>query len=555
MEQVRAILEVLKKYHFWILCGLIVILCFVSWFLATSDEAQRYQARKTAIDGQFSLVGKISSNSQHPSEKYNQQISDLESGTLTSEVSNASTHLYRDMRENNPLPMVFTDKTAQDGFKEAFEKIWRPMEEIEKLPPSQQLEELYRNRYRDHIDKHFPELFKLIDRRREAEIPDNPAASAPQYSGGMRGRRGPPNRDGRPGRVAVDQTKKMVGTVDWIDADEKIQTFLTRYAGAATPTTLDIAMAQEELWVYETLLKVIRNTNDVGPDPRHSDKEYKKPDSHNTARIKQILSMDIGRDAVEKWKKCESALFTVPGEGSTDAGAAGALPTGPSGPRAAREAAGQSGPGPMPGVSPLADRYVDDKGKPLTDPTQQPYGEFRMMPINLKLVIEQKDIPRLLAECANSAMRIDVRGVRILAEEPPPADLSTADSAASGTTTGETTPPPPPTPTPRSRSRYMDPRRGGPAMEPAGAKGDSDFSEDSADPVYPSVPVEVQGIIYIYNPPHIKAPDETAGGNGGQAASPTTSGGAPAGVAPTAPSAPGTVTNPPSTTPASGGRP
>ncbi len=43
-----------------------------------------------------------------------------------------------------------------------------------------------------------------------------------------------------------------------------------------------------------------------------------------------------------------------------------------------------------------------------------------MMPINLKVVIEQKDIPRLLAECANSAMRIDVRGVRILVQQPRP---------------------------------------------------------------------------------------------------------------------------------------
>ena len=66
-------------------------------------------------------------------------------------------------------------------------------------------------------------------------------------------------------------------------------------------------------------------------------------------------------------------------------------------------------PGASSSGSSLAGRYVDDKGKPLTDPNQQPYEEFRMMPIDLKVVIEQKDIPRLLAECANSAMRIDVR--------------------------------------------------------------------------------------------------------------------------------------------------
>ena len=37
------------------------------------------------------------------------------------------------------------------------------------------------------------------------------------------------------------------------------------------PSTLDIMLAQEELWVYETLLKVIRNTNDIGPDQKHAE--------------------------------------------------------------------------------------------------------------------------------------------------------------------------------------------------------------------------------------------------------------------------------------------
>ena len=43
MEKFRAFLEVLKKYHFWVLCGLIVLLSFGSWFLATSDEEKQYR--------------------------------------------------------------------------------------------------------------------------------------------------------------------------------------------------------------------------------------------------------------------------------------------------------------------------------------------------------------------------------------------------------------------------------------------------------------------------------------------------------------------------------
>ena len=237
------------------------------------------------------------------------------------------------------------------------------------------------------------------------------------------------------------------------------------------------------------------------------------------ARIKQILAMDIGKDAVDSWSKCEKALFTLPGEAGGGRAAtpaadrrAAAMP--PCRPAACGRPATSSG------VSPLAGRYVDDKGKPLADPTQQPYGEFRMMPINLKVVIEQKEIPRLLAECANSAMRIDVRRVRILVEEPPPVDLPRRMRL-------QAAPPRPKQPRLRQLRRQPPlrpdrPRRGRRLIawrirrswvpdgggnpgamesEASGRGASSPTSEESADPVYPPVPVEVQGIIYIYNPP------------------------------------------------------
>ena len=49
MEQFRAFLEKLKNYHFWVLCGLILLLSFVSWFLATSDEAKRFGAARPRL--------------------------------------------------------------------------------------------------------------------------------------------------------------------------------------------------------------------------------------------------------------------------------------------------------------------------------------------------------------------------------------------------------------------------------------------------------------------------------------------------------------------------
>ena len=83
MEKLRAALEVLNKYHFWILCGLIVALSFGSWYWAIANEEKDYGDRQKAIDGTCSLVDKITKNNEHPSPDYIKEIQ--ESGKRHSE--------------------------------------------------------------------------------------------------------------------------------------------------------------------------------------------------------------------------------------------------------------------------------------------------------------------------------------------------------------------------------------------------------------------------------------------------------------------------------------
>ena len=40
MDQLKQALNVVKKYHFWILCGLIVLLYVGVWFMSTSSMSQ-----------------------------------------------------------------------------------------------------------------------------------------------------------------------------------------------------------------------------------------------------------------------------------------------------------------------------------------------------------------------------------------------------------------------------------------------------------------------------------------------------------------------------------
>jgi hypothetical protein len=566
MEKVRIALEVLKKYHFWILLSLIVLITFGTWYMATSDRADQFTKRVSAIKSQFDLMTTISGTQNHPSENSNHAIDFRVTGdtanvtddikkmalinsfseSLTGNVSAAAQRLFDDQRKTFKLPVIYPNVPGdQTRFEEDFWKVWdHKIEDIEK-PPAEatnkeqyELEKVFRLQYRDQIKEIFPELFKRIDLRTVAEGVGNAPAA-----------------DGRGGRVAPgagdDPSKQVTGVLDWPGADDLIRRFQN---WNDIPTTIQIMLAQEDLWVYEALLNVIRNTNNCAPD---KDKNYQPPASHKDAPIKKIDALEIGNDAAQSWAACENSVFVFSGDTGGGSAATGTGPqSSPSmgtmpgsshgqaqylGGAAAATSSGGSG-----GTtsSLLAGRYVDNSGKPLADPTQQPNQEFRMMPVNLRVVMEQKALPRLLVECANSNMRIDVRAVRILAEKPPAFDVNGSSTGGDAPAAAATASVPQLGSSPEGRPRTMGGRGmgrmpgGGPGLGQMQHSNDTTSSEEAADPTAPPVPVEIQGIIYIYNPP---SPQSTNGAAApGRAAAPA----APAatGPNPTAPAAPGAAT-------------
>jgi len=140
-------------------------------------------------------------------------------------------------------------------------------------------------------------------------------------------------------------------------------------------------------------------------------------------------------------------------------------------------------------------RYVDDKGRPLPYDTEfpytkHPYAEFKMMPIRMNLVMDQRRLPKLLVECANSNMPIQVRRVRIMKSQGGSLDLGAGAAPAAGAGRGPAGPL-------RGMAAPAMPRPGGGGggVRPTGDK-------DEGGPY--DIPVEIQGVIYIYNPPDIE---------------------------------------------------
>jgi hypothetical protein len=195
------------------------------------------------------------------------------------------------------------------------------------------------------------------------------------------------------------------------------------------------------------------------------------------------------------------------------------LPTATSTPANAQNPAGPSGTETKSADELLLEkRYVDEKGKPLPKEKTFPYPknletEYKMMPIRMSLVIDQRELPKLLAECANSDMPIEVRRIRFIksTEDTP----MTATPRAGGGTMG------PPPPGAMGPGGMMGPQgRMGPGMGPGmgypppgymppptptaptgGAPADMGNLPQEAGQY--DIPVEIYAILYIYNPPNI----------------------------------------------------
>jgi hypothetical protein len=119
----------------------------------------------------------------------------------------------------------------------------------------------------------------------------------------------------------------------------------------------------------------------------------------------------------------------------------------------------------------LSGRYLDPQGNPIDSvgaagPTA--FGiEYKRLPVRMKLLMDQRWLTHLIAECANAPLQVEVREVRI---NPP------ATSSGGGYD---------------SRMGSFAPSRG------SGREG-----EALAFPAEPNVvPVEIKGMIYIFNEP------------------------------------------------------
>jgi hypothetical protein len=333
-------------------------------------------------------------------------------------------------------------------------------------------------RYRNYAKGQFPTLIDIVKAKKIAD-----ATSA---YGGAYGRDGGQASYAAPALDANGNPIEEDYIVEWADQGA----LRAQLEFPQRPSSLQVWITQEDLWVYETLLNAIKKTNEAAGASR--------PDN---AAIRVIQALEVGQKAAPFAREPGAIMIpATPGAEGAPYERGGVV-----GPPAAESMYGTEVAGPVDaGQAMLVNRYIGPEGEPIADATGDFSGEFRRLPVRMILMMDPQALPTVLIECANAALPVEVKRIRINKEKSGAGfDSTMAAASAGGGGGGDSGGYGPPGGYGREGGGYG--REGGPVGRPGyGREGGSAYMPSTPIDVIASpglATVEIHGIVYIYNPP------------------------------------------------------
>ena len=428
----------LRKYLFWCLCGLIAIFSLASWWLGVSTFTAKSKENLTKIDKNFKdatdITAVVVPGNLHPNDAVNKQLSELTLRTRDT-VLKSWKALYDRQKETIFKWPAILDKEFLD---------WINTNPADAEIPLDQLVE-YQN-------KVLKELERIVTEVANAEWPDAVAAAAAAatasgnpLSGFNRGGAEMPTggAGGIVGPGVPGESEKLL----WDPAD--ITAYKNRYKWTLRPTSTEVRLAQEDLWILEQLCRVIAQVNGKTPPYQRPIKVVKKiaiegfaldgsingqPKGIGTNRVLRPGASTTTAAPVPEGGEAAATGDGTPVEGAPTIGVSparlGISFTGAAGGGGGEAAAApvlEGGEAPVEGAAPTRRpeddlyewRYVDQKGYPLSK--AQLDGDrktdlYRMVPFKLQMHILQASLPKLLESIKNAPLTMEVNQIRINAD-------------------------------------------------------------------------------------------------------------------------------------------
>ena len=279
MDQLKGVMVAVKKYHFWVLCAIVVVGGLAIWQTSAADWEGRYRKGRTDLESQLGLVRTVRDEKEVHNNDTLQMLRDRQ-GEQTEEVWRARDILYRDQQMANQWPQeVGKDFLAMIEFLK-----WG-----DTIPDTQRYE------YAMFIKTYLPRLKRDLKMRMsqqqwddlQREIEGRPTGVTVRKKGSAKKAatsKGSSDAAADATKTPAEQSQldELVGLVVWDDYNR----LLEHFPWGASPTPLEIWLAQEDLWVYKALLQIIMETNSGAS-------------SHSNAPVKRIVTMEIAQYAAQ----------------------------------------------------------------------------------------------------------------------------------------------------------------------------------------------------------------------------------------------------------------
>lgn len=421
MDQLKKIGLWLKQQHFWVLVVIAVLVAIGCWYRGASALLAEYDSNKKLIEGGFGSADQVNQKTKHA----NSKVQEAQTAEISKQQEVVSA-LWQQLYDRQTAAVLKWPSNLSEEFRDY----------INKLKFGDDIPTNLRSHYNNYIRDHFPELPKIVG---AYEVADTGQSSG--MGRGM-GSSGPTNiqnllesmrNGGGGGRGGEGGAGEMMPDQDFLVIWQDQQLVRDELYPSKTPSAKRIWKTQEDLWVYEALLHIIANTNKAAGADRFSN-----------AAVRVIESLEVGRTAAQasRGKGRIDIVETAPvgGEGMGMEGMGMGMEGG--GGYGGRESMGMEGGagmegggygmegggyggemggrgGMMPGAADAElfnNRYVDANGAPIPDAggDQSAFGvEFKRLPVRMRLWMDQRWLPQLIAECASAPLQVEIQEVRI----------------------------------------------------------------------------------------------------------------------------------------------
>ncbi|MEX0671333.1 MAG: hypothetical protein WD060_12850 [Pirellulales bacterium] len=412
-EQIRPYVAAVAKHHFWILSLIVPLVLVPLLFMGTGQLDSLISAQKSQIESRVSALRSVQGIPDHPNEAWSnaveEQTTKIEEGTFAE---------WTRFWDEQQFLRVWPAKLGDDFLRA-----------ISSLKPGANLERPLLLRYQNMV----PDLVRELPKRMGADDQMGDAAAGGAGPGEMQPRGRGPGFGGEMGPVGGPRPGaaggKPMPLVIWSGEDQSRIAASLKWEKA--PSTAQVLLAQEELWIYGLFCDAIKRAN------KGAAGVYDAP-------ITEVMQLAVGYPAAEDQPGgqgggriflpqpvARAAGDMPPTEGTTPESPELGMPGASGRPAHPRfGGGGTAGMAPTPGAEGEAAVtqpaspddalrewiYVDFTGKPLTAAelgTLPAAKLVHLMPFALRMVMDQRRLDAFLADLAAAPMPIDVRQVRI----------------------------------------------------------------------------------------------------------------------------------------------